>query len=325
MTESAAASSPAPVVISGVVVPLPLLIALRGIGQVFFQDSALTGALFLLGIALSSPLMAAGALLGSVIGSGVAWALKYDAAELHAGIFGFNPTLVGIASLFFFPPGAVVIGLMIAGCAASALLTRAARTYVPFPTYTAPFVVTTWVVYFLAKALGAVADPGAAPLVPNIGTGFYFEATAHGISQVMFQASIWTGLLFLLGIALNDWHHGLLVLLGAIVGMLLAVYHFSLGSDAIDPDRLIERKAFDVVKLGLYGFNATLAPVALYLWRKSLVAPLLGMLLTVPLTELVPLLGLPAVTSPFVLAAWLVLLLGWLEGKYLSPPTTAQS
>ena len=42
------------------------------------------------------------------------------------------------------------------------------------------------------------------------------------------------------------------------------------------------------VALGLYGYNATLAAVALFLWRRSLIPPLLGMLLSVPLTELVP-------------------------------------
>ena len=42
---------------------------------------------------------------------------------------------------------------------------------------------------------------------------------------------------------------------------------------------------------------------------------MLGILLSVPLTELMPLLGLPALTAPFVLATWLVLLLGWLESK----------
>jgi urea transporter len=307
-------------------IPIPILVVFRGIGQVFFQENALTGALFVLAIAISSPLLAGCALVGSVIGSAVAWALKYDQAELDGGIFGFNATLVGIASIFFFPPGLAVISLMVVGCVVSTLLTRAMRLYVPFPTYTTPFIVTTWGVFFLAQAFGAVPDAGRLPLlVPNIGTGFYIESIANGIGQVMFQASIWTGLLFLVGIAVSDWRHALLVLIGAVVGTLVADYHFTLGADAIDPDRLYPRTAFDVIKLGLYGFNATLAPVALYLWRKSLIVPLLGMLLTVPLTELVPLLGLPALTFPFVLATWIVLALGRLEVEVLAKRAAAPS
>ena len=75
------------------------------------------------------------------------------------------------------------------------------------------------------------------------------------------------------------------------------------------------RDSFDNIALGLYGYNAALAAVALFLWRRSVIPPLLGMLLSVPLTELIPLLGLPALTAPFVLATWLVLAFGWLDGR----------
>ena len=44
------------------------------------------------------------------------------------------------------------------------------------------------------------------------------------------------------------------------------------------------------------------------------------MLLSVPLTELCRMLGLPALTAPFVLATWLVLALGWLEGRFFREP-----
>ncbi len=47
----------------------------------------------------------------------------------------------------------------------------------------------------------------------------------------------------------------------------------------------------------------------------ALIPPLLGILICVPITELFPKLGLPALTAPFVLATWLVLSLGWLESK----------
>ncbi|MEO6811748.1 MAG: urea transporter [Isosphaeraceae bacterium] len=40
----------------------------RGVGQVFFQGNALTGACFVLGITFSSPLLAAGSVVGSMIG-----------------------------------------------------------------------------------------------------------------------------------------------------------------------------------------------------------------------------------------------------------------
>ncbi len=151
----------------------------------------------------------------------------------------------------------------------------------------------------------------------------FIGAVAHGVSQVMFQASIWTALLFLVGIALNDWRHASWVLAGSIVGMLVGNYHATAAASALDPESLVERALSENVALGLYGYNATLAAVALFLWRRSLIPPLLGMLLSVPLTELVPMLGLPALTAPFVLATWIVLAFGWLDGRLFREPAAA--
>ena len=292
------------------------LAVFRGIGQVFFQENALTGALFLLGIAVSSPLMAAGAFAGSVIGVVTAQLLKFDEGEVSAGIFGFNSVLVGIATLFFFQPGPASIGLLVGGCVVAALVTRLMRRGLPFPTYTTPFVVTTWAIFFLGQAMGvAQVEAGAAVEAPR-----YIDAAAHGVSQVMFQASLWTGLLFLIGIAISDWRHASWVLLASVIGMFVASYHVTPTIRALDVERLVERAQVEVIALGLYGYNATLAAVALYLWRPSFIPPLLGILISVPIAEFVPMLGLPALTAPFVLATWLVLAFGWLEGKLFVQP-----
>lgn len=296
--------------------PLPVLVILRGIGQVFFQENALSGALFVLGIALAAPVLALGGIVGSALGMMTAQLLKLDKAEIDAGIYGFNATLVGIATFFFFDPGVASIALLIVGCLTATGLTWLMRKHVPFPTYTTPFIVTTWVLYFVGPSLGATrVEPSDWLLVPNPQVGFGLEAAMHGIGQVMFQASLWTGLLFLAGIAINDREHALWVLVGSILGLLVASYHVTTGADSIDPERLIPRTQFENIRLGLYGYNATLAPIALYLWRRSLIGPLLGILLTVPLTELIPLFGLPALTAPFVLATWLVLGCKWIEGR----------
>src|SRR5262245_22578905 len=78
----------------------------RGVGQVFCQEHALTGVLFVAGIAIASPAMALGAVAGSVIGLVTAQLLKFDRAEALAGIYGFNATLVGIAPPSLAQPGA---------------------------------------------------------------------------------------------------------------------------------------------------------------------------------------------------------------------------
>ncbi len=304
-------------------VPLPVLVVFRGIGQIWFQEHAVTGALFALGIAICFPVQAAGIVVGSAIGCGLARALKYDTGEVLAGIYGFNPALVGTATFFFFAPSAASAGLMVAGCVVATVLTRVMRGYVPFPTYTAPFVVTTWVLFLLGNAMGVARADAGANLVPTPAVSPGVEAILHGIGQVMFQASIWTGLLFLAGVAVSNREHAGWVLVAAVLGTVVVSYHLDSAERALDPERLIERDQFENVRLGLYGYNATLAAVALSLWRRTLIAPLLGVVLSVPLTELVPRVGLPALTAPFVLATWVVLALGWLEGKLLGAKPAA--
>ncbi len=301
-------------------IPSPVLWILRGVGQVFFQENALTGGLFLLGIAVSSPIMALGGLVGAAIGTAVAILLKFDEKEIAAGLYGFNAALVGIATPFFFRPGAMSVVLLVAGSAVAALSTRMARRFLPFPTYTAPFIVVTWALYFLGLAIGvAPVNPGG----PPVGVG-PLVATAHGVSQVMFQASIWTALFFLAGIAINDWKHALLVLIGSTVGMLLGTYVAAVAARGLDPERLVDRSLLENVALGLYGYNATLAAVAVFLSKPSLIPTLLGIFLSVLVTELFPSLGLPALTAPFVLATWIVLALSFVERTIfpaaVSPP-----
>jgi urea transporter len=291
-------------------------IFLRGIGQVMFQDNALTGLLFLVGIAAAAfeedptfaILMAAGGLIGTVLGTLTAKILGYDEAEVRAGIYGFNGTLVGIAMFFYFRPTPVAIGLMLAGCAASAVVTWAMRRFLPFPTYTFPFIVTTWVLLGIGTLMGLPrVELPPPPNNFNIVTAF-----TEGLGEVMFQASMVTSIAFLAGLAVNNWRHAVLALAGSILGTLVGIYH----QDPTGP-----------VTIGIYGYNAALAAIAMYLWRPGLVAPVLGAFLSTPLTEMFPqihsyveALNPAALTAPFVFACWIVIALGAMERFFCNEP-----
>lgn len=276
----------------------PALVALRGIGQVMFEGHAGTGLLFLAGIAVASPLMAVGAVIGAVIGPLVARLAGFDRSEIDDGTHGFNPTLVGIALLFFLKPVPLAWGLLVAGCIAATFLTRAFRGYLPFPTYTAPFILVTWLAIITAHAMaGTGIDVAHAPPA-HTPVGFV-QAVLDGAAEVMFGANIVTGLLFLIGIALSDRWHAAIALIGSIAGTALSYYHN-------DPA--------ETIGIGIYGYNAALAAMAVFLWRRSLLLPLLAALISVPLTEFFPKsLGIPALTAPFVVATWIMLAIGWLE------------
>ncbi|WZO96327.1 urea transporter [Isosphaeraceae bacterium EP7] len=277
-------------------------VVLRGVAQVMFQPHAGTGLLFVIGLAFGSPLFAAGALLGSLIGSAVAVALKFPADEIEQGIYGFNSALVGLALLVLLRPVPTTWILIVVGCVLASLVTRLARQFLPFPTYTAPFVLVTWAALLTAHGMaGNSIDPPHSP-VPVESAGFLRSVLA-GEAEVMLGASSLTGAFFLIGIALSDPRHAILALVGSTVGTLTAMYHG-------DPD--------PSVSLGLYGYNAALTAMAVYLWRRSLLVPILGALISVPLTEFFPKsLGLPALTAPFVVASWIVLIAGIVEREFL--------
>jgi len=277
-------------------------IVLRGIGQVMFQDHAGTGLLFLIGIAIASPFMAVGALMGAVICPVTAALSGFDREEIRIGIYGFNPVLVGTASLFFLQPKTMTWVLVFFGCVAAAFVTYLMRRFLKFPTYTAPFVVVGWLVIIVAHAIAGSAIDVIQPPVDYTQVGFLAHVL-RGTAEVMFGANIATGALFIVGIALSNWRHALLALLGSMVGTLLGIYH---------------QNPADTIALGIYGYNASLAAIAMYLWRKSLLIPLLAAAVTVPLTEFFPSsqLGIPALTAPFVVASWIVILILQMESVF---------
>jgi urea transporter len=284
-------------------------IVLRGIGQVMFQDHAGTGLLFLIGIAWDSPLMGVGAAIGAIIGPLVAVFAGFDRKEIEAGIHGFNPVLVGAGLMAFLQPVILTWVFVVVGCVGATFVTYLARRYLKFPTYTAPFVVTTWLLIAVAHAIaGSAIDVVSAPVVETP-IGLFQGLLLKGVAQVFFSANVVTGILLLVGIALSDWRHAVVAFLGSLVGTALGVYHNN-------PDTKIS--------IGIYGYNASLAAMAVYLWRKSLLLAILAAAIAIPMTELFPgLLGIPALTAPFVMATWIVLAIGQLETVFVREKPSA--
>ena len=84
--------------------PNKIMIAtFRGVGQVMFQSNALSGVLMLIGIGCNSMIMCFFGLLGTIISTLTAIALKYDRENIENGLYGFNGTLVAIAVPCFMP------------------------------------------------------------------------------------------------------------------------------------------------------------------------------------------------------------------------------
>lgn len=278
-------------------------VVFRGIGQVMFQDHAGTGLLFLVGIAIASPLMAIGAAIGAVIGPVTATLAGFDHDEIQAGIYGFNPVLLGTASLFYLQPRPLTWVLVVIGSIVATFVTYLMRRYLKFPTYTAPFVVVTWILIIVAHSIAGTAIDVIPGPVSDVPVRFITQVL-RGTAEVMFGANVVSGLLFIVGIAISNRRHAMLALLGSMLGTILSIYH---------------RNPIPAIDLGIYGYNASLAAIAVYLWRKSLLVSLLAAAISIPITEYFPSaqLGIPALTAPFVLASWTVLLIGQIEVVFM--------
>ena len=266
---------------------------LRGMGQIMLQDSPLTGALFLVGILANSWQMFLAALLGVASGTAAAYLLKYGKNDISHGLYGFNAALVGLGLLFFFQPGIPLVILIIAGSALSTVIMNFMHNRKMSP-YTFPFILSTWIIIALVGATGIIASQPPLPAAPLSLDAL--SALSMGASQVMFQASILTGIIFFAAIFANSRANALYALLGSLVGMLLALaLSFPLG----------------LISIGIYGYNGVLCGAAFAGSKKHAMAfAVAATVLSVLIVYALPLASIPALTAPFVFATWIVLALG---------------
>ena len=99
-----------------------LLIILRGIGQVMFQNNIYSGFLFLVGIFFNSWLLGLAALSGTLISTCSALILRYPREDVKNGLYGFNGALTGIAILCFFEVSLTTILALIIGAVLSSII-----------------------------------------------------------------------------------------------------------------------------------------------------------------------------------------------------------
>ncbi len=256
------------------------------------QQSALTGILFLAGVCTNSWLMVLGGIIGSLSGMIAARLCRYQPEDIAHGLYGFNGALVGIALLFYFTPGALSFFLILLGGVLSSLLMRRMLRYADhFPPYTAPFILSTWAMSAIAE-LFKTDHPGLESALSRVGDVFVIF---KGLGQVMFQDSWIAGVFFLIGLFLHSRHAAAWGLLGSAAGFITA-------------------RGFgypeDLVGIGIYGFNGVLAGIALSdRFQNNAMMPLAGVVLSVMITRAFQVVGIPALTAPFVLSTWAVILL----------------
>lgn len=262
----------------------------------FLLQSALSGALILVGLLCNSWQLALLALLGCLVSRSVASLWRDTEQEIADGLYGFNGTLVGIAIGVYWEISWLSILLLVVGAALSTWLARALRRHAHLPGLTAPFIIAVWALLLLSML--APERMGLLDTVTQLEEGVPLwrmlgVALGDSVGQVMFQANVLTGLFFFLAIAWESRRKALYTLLGVLISMLAIPFI---------PEA--------VWREGLLGYNAVLC--AIY-WAGTAERSWLYALLSVVLSVLLELLalyaGLIPLTAPFVLSVWLILLL----------------
>lgn len=268
---------------------------LCGFAQIFLQQHPGCGLLVLLAISIGAPYLLAGALLGGLASMLVARHRGYPQADINIGLYGYNGILLGLLLSLQLAWTPLLPVLIIASAGLSSLLLapwmRRMRHHDWLPAFTFPFVLLGWSLLALAPLLSMPATPTAAVtlLPPTI-----IElplAILRGLGQVIFLDAPLAGLCLLLGLLVAGRRAALWAVLGSSLGFTLAWLYDWPAQGAL---------------IGLYGYNATLAAIALAQVHRNPVAPICGVLLALVLQPGFAALGLPALTMPFILACWLV-------------------
>jgi len=271
--------------------------SLRGFSQCAFQANEITGLLFVAAATVFNWRMGVFFVLSVVLGTATAVALKADSALLDLGLFGFNSGLMGLAlGNFFHPNTALWVAVVVLAVLVAAVTVAMAR-WVPWPFLAAPFIVMFWVIWPLKQTLRLEVVQLAA--FGNSEPAFA-KGTVVALGSTLFAAGVLSGLLFLAGVALANWRHAVVAVLGAAIGISLAI-HVGAPGDAINS--------------GFVGFNAVLAALAAFAviaedLRMSILAAVLATWIFSAINRNAP---FPALASGFVLTIWGLLLIAWIN------------
>ena len=261
---------------------------MSGIAEVIIQSRPLAGTCILLAIFIHSWQMAIGALCTTAIATGFAILLKKKQKVIALGLYGYNATLIGIAIIFLFEITYFSIFILFLGSLLSVYVSLWIPKYLKIPTFTAPFVLVTWLIIIFKDYLHLL--PAANVL--NFHNNIYTFGLGEAVGQVYLQGNGITGLIILLAILLYSKSDFIWAIVATCSTWLIA---HMLNYPAIN------------IENGLYGFSAVLTGIALKS-LKPILFPIIGIVMTVFVTQAFIESGWPSLTAPFVIVSWMIVL-----------------
>ncbi|XP_047553468.1 urea transporter 1 isoform X1 [Lutra lutra] len=290
---------------------------LRGISQVVFVSNPISGILILVGLLVQNPWWALNGCVGTVVSTLTALLLAQDRSAIATGLQGYNATLLGILMAVFSDKGNYFWWLLLPVSAMSMtcpIFSSALNSLFckwDLPVFTLPFNMALSM-YLSATGHYNPFFPGklfkpvtAVPNVtwPELNALQLLKSLPVGVGQIYGCDNPWTGGIFLFALLLSSP----IMCLHAAIGSMLGIVA---GLSVSEP--------FENIYLGLWGFNSSLACIAIggmflaLTWQTHILAlacALFTAYLGVSLSHMMAVVGLPACTWPFCLATLLFLLL----------------
>lgn len=150
----------------------------------------------------------------------------------------------------------------------------------------------------------------------------FIDVVLRGCAQVMFQNNALTGLLFFIAIFIGAFLEGMpQVALGCLLGTVVATL-----------TAYISKLDTESLRSGLYGYNGCLVGVALptflentpFVWVTIVLGSIVSVIATISLMDFLKNWKVAALTAPFVLVSWIILLASYnflgIEGVALPTP-----
>jgi len=272
---------------------------LKGIGQIMLQENRWTGLLFIIGLFIGSWQYAAAAILAAAAGTAAAKLLKYNQQEIDAGLYGFSPALVGVVLVFLFDDVLIIWFLVITGGILAAMIQHFFISK-KIPAYTFPFILVAWAFIFLIRQYTEIPPSELLQIKFEPKQLDVFLAPTNGFGEVIFQASVLSGVIFFIAVFINSPVAALYGLAASLLGAVLSV---------------VNGQPLEQINLGLFGFNAVLTAIVFAgtkkidgLWVLS------GAIITIVIHNLLidhhilDVVG-GVLTFPFVAGTWITLLI----------------
>lgn len=276
---------------------------LRGIGQVYFCNNPVTGALILMGLFLQSYRVAMYGILGVFSGTLAALVFNYDRSLIASGLLGYNPFLVGLAIATFHQGDEyVILGIILTCILCTLIFDAMGRVFKKWesPVFTFPFNISTMIyllfVSDLTESHGHFAAESSWMDFEVLNPLECAVATMRGFGQVFLANNLVTCLLIMIGIAICSRILFVSALLGGMAGVIFAMLSGAKQSLLIQ---------------GILSYNASLTLAGIFLFyipsvggaMMGLLAVILAILVQYALSFGISPLGLPVMTFPFCIAS----------------------